>query len=168
MNKKDKEELLKEIDERLKQLRKEFIASLDDKKEFELTYPEEDEVVYCISNANASIFDIWFSTTDDGDTKAFEHGLFFKTEEEAKQYLKERKLLFKLHQWAKFKNEGWKPNWNGMEDKYYIYYSSDKKKLYTGKIFWANEFNKLPVFKRREIAQECIDTFGDEIKEVLC
>lgn len=169
MNKEDKEELLKEIDERLKQLRKEFIASLDDKKEFELTYPEEGEVVYCISNANTSIFDIWFSTTDDGDTKAFEHGLFFKTEEEAKQYQKERKLLFKLQQWAKIKNDGWEPDWsNGGEIKYYIFYSNSDMYLKISSAFSLERFNKLPYFKTREITQECIELFGDEIKEVLC
>lgn len=43
------EELLKEYDEKAKALRDEFISKLeDDKKEFELTYPENGETVYFI------------------------------------------------------------------------------------------------------------------------
>ena len=45
----NKEKLIKEYDEKAKVLRDEFISKLeDDKKEFELTYPEEDETVYYI------------------------------------------------------------------------------------------------------------------------
>ena len=164
----NKEELLKKYDEKAKALRDEFISKLEgDKKEFELTYPEEEEVLFCISNANASIYDVWFSTTDDSDIKVFEHGLYFKTKEEAEQHLKERKLLFKLHQWAKFKNDGWKPDWNFIEGNYYLCYSTEDKKLLIeyGRLF--KQFSKLPCFKSREIAKECIELFGDEIKEVL-
>lgn len=169
MNKEDKEELLKEIDERLKQLRKEFIASLDDKKEFKLTYPEEDEVVYCISNGNASIYDIYFNPADYGDIKAFEHGLYFDIEQEAEQYLRECKLLFKLKQWAKIKNDGWEPDWEDIhQGKYHIFYDHYRKELYFSFNYSTSHINKLPYFKSQEIAQECIDLFGDEIIEVLC
>lgn len=166
----NKEELLKEYDEKAKALRDEFISKLeDDKKEFELTYPEDEEVLYCISNANASICAVWFSTTDNCDTKAFKHGLYFKTEEEAEQRLKERKLLFKLHQWAKEKNGDWKTDWKEDEEKkWYVYYNHVEENL---KVTWgynSTNFIKLPYFKTEEIAQACIDLFGDEIKEVLC
>lgn len=100
----NKEELLKEFNEKVEQLRDEFISKLeDDKKEFELTYPEHEETLYYISNANANICDIYFFDNDNLSKTVFEHGLYFKTKEEAKQHLKERKLLFKLHQWAKEK-----------------------------------------------------------------
>ena len=32
----------------------------------------------------------------------------------------------------------------------------------------SNRFSELPYFKSIELAKECIDLFGDEIKEVLC
>ena len=165
----NKEELLKEYDEKAKALRDEFISKLeDDKKEFKLTYPEDEEVLYCISNANASIYAVWFSTTDNCDTKAFKHGLYFKTREEAEQHLRERKLLFKLQQWAKEKNEGWEPDWEdtGM-DKWNIYFNHGYKGLAEMSIRIQEDFFKLPYFKSEEIAQECIELFGDEIKEVL-
>jgi hypothetical protein len=169
MNKEDKEELLKEIDRRLKVLKDEFIASLDDKKEFKLTYPKDRKDFYYIDSADGRISTTVYYTNDIDCNFLFEHGYFFESKEEAEQHLKERKLLFKLHQWAKLKNDGWAPDWKDYsEGKYYIYYSNKEKNFNTGNMLWTNEFSKVPYFKSREIAQECIDLFGDEIKEVLC
>lgn len=165
MNKEDKEELLKEIDRRLKVLRDEFIASLDDKKEFELTYPEDEEVVYL---ADCEVTSVLYDAVDKADKRIFEHGLYFNSEQEAEQHLRERKLLFKLQQWAKMKNEGWEPNWsNSDERKYYIYCSYSNNRLKVDQSM-SVKFFKLPYFKTKKIAQECIDLFGDAIKEVLC
>lgn len=169
----NKEELIKEFDEKAKALRDEFISKLeDDKKEFELTYPEHEATLYYISNANANIHDIYFFDNDKFSKTVFEHGLYFKTKEEAEQHLKERKLLFKLKQWAKEKNDGWELDWeDDSQEKVFIYcFKNLKENLeLTYKRTWnINKFTKLPYFKTQEIAQECIDLFGDEIKEVLC
>jgi hypothetical protein len=165
----NKEELIKEYDEKAKALRDEFISKLeDDKKEFKLTYPENDEIVYCIDSDDGEICDIPYFANNKDDINLFEHGLYFNSQEEVEQHLKERKLLFKLHQWAKEKNDGWEPDWNFIEGNYYLCYSTEDKKLLIeyGRLF--KQFSKLPCFKSREIAQECIGLFGDEIIEVLC
>lgn len=165
----NKEELIKEYDEKAKILRDEFISKLeDDKKEFELTYPEDRETLYYISNADANITYSSFFSDDEDDRVLFEYGIYFKTKEEAEQYLKERKLLFKLQQWAKEKNNGWVPDWEDTEYKYYIYYNHNEEEFGIGWSTVTDNFKKLPYFKTQEIAQECIDIFGDEIKEVLC
>ena len=52
--------------------------------------------------------------------------------------------------------------------KYDIYYSETEMKLKTFDAYSINEFKKLPYFKTEEIAQACIDEFGDEILEVFC
>lgn len=165
----NKEELIKQFDEKLQQLRDEFIAKLeDDKKEFKLTYPEKDYWVYCVDGDTGKIVEVYYTANNTTDRFLFEHGYYFETKEEAEQYLKERKLLFKIHQWANLKNEGWEPNWsNSDERKYYIYCSYSNNQL---KVDWSMsvKFFKLPYFKTKKIAQECIDLFGDEIKEVLC
>lgn len=166
----NKEELLEEFDKRQKALRDEFISKLeDDKKKFELTYPKHEETLYYISNASASISDVYFFDNDNHSKNAFEHGLYFETREEAERYLEERKLLFKLQRWAKFKNNGWEPDWEEDEEKkWYVYYNHVEENL---KVTWgynSTNFIKLPYFKTEEIAQACIDLFGDEIKEVLC
>ena len=165
----NKEELIKEYDEKAKALRDEFISKLeDDKKEFRLTYPEHEETLYYISNASANICDIYFFDNDNFSKNVFEHGLYFKTKEEAEQSLKERKLLFKLKQWVKEKNDGWEPDWEKDEGKkWYVYYNHVEESL---KVTWgynSTNFIKLPYFKTEEIAQACINLFGEEIKEVL-
>lgn len=167
----NKEELIKEYDEKAKVLRDEFISMLKgDEKEFKLTYPEYKDVVFYINDNEGKIREWYFNPNDINDKYMFEHGLYFGTEEEAEQFLKERKLLFKLHQWAKEKNEGWQPDWsNDDEEKYFITYIDCESIELSWKITWGTmNFTKLPYFKTSEITQECIKLFGDEIKEVLC
>ena len=166
----NKEELIKEYDEKAKALRDEFISKLeDDKEKFELSYPKDDYWVFCVDSDTGEIISVYYAVNNITDRFLFEHGLYFETKEEAERYLKERKLLFKLHQWAKFKNEGWEPDWEEDEgNKWYVYYNHVEESL---KVTWgynSTNFIKLPYFKSEKIAQECIDIFGDEIKEVLC
>ena len=168
----NKEELIKEYDEKAKALRDEFISKLeDDKKEFELTYPKDGEIVYYINGLYLKVYDVAYYKIDNVARNMFEHGHIYRTREKAEQYLKEHKLLFKLHQWAKLKNDGWKPDWSDDdEEKYFItHYSCGSSEEFSWEITWElHKFNKLPYFKSSEIVQECIDLFGDEIKEVLC
>ena len=164
----NKEELLKQYDEKAKTLRDEFISKLeDDKKEFELTYPENNEKLYYFEIFEGEIYDTYYSDNSKVDKYIFEHGLYFNSKEEAKRYIKECKLLFKLHQWAKFKNEGWEPDWSDYDNKYVMYYNAKTGFLGINTYNWSNHISVLPTFKTRKIAQECIDLFGDEIKEVL-
>lgn len=166
----NKEELIKEYDEKAKVLRDEFISKLeDDKKEFELSYPEEDETLYYIVGNSMNIENTFFWTRDFNDRTTFEHGLYFETYEEAAQYLKECKLLFKLRRWAKMKNGFWVPDWSDYSNnKFLIYYDGEDGVLRINAGSISNILSILPTLKTREIAQECIDIFGDEIKEVLC
>ena len=165
----NKEQLIKEYDEKAKALRDEFISKLeDDKKEFKLTYPEDGVSVYFINRGDKSITKTHFWDSSTTDKNYFEIGEYFNTEQEAEQYLKERKLLFKLHQYAKEKNEGWQPDWSSWsEDKYYIFYNYGCCEFKTSSTIISDDFKKLPYFKTREIAQACVDEFGKEIKEVL-
>ena len=163
----NKEELIKQFDERQKALRDEFISKLEGDK-FELTYPENEETVYFIRRGTQVIYDTRFWSNSFIDKSMFEMGEYFKTKKEAEQYLRECKLIFKLKQYAKEKNDGWEPDWedSGM-DKWNIYFNHGYKGLATMDIRIQEDFLKIPYFKSEEIAQECIDLFGDEIKEVL-
>lgn len=165
----NKEELIKEYDEKAKALRDEFISKLkDDKKEFELTYPEDEETLYYIDlDGRIQFFDNDIYNLE----VCYPQGELFYTEEEAQAVAKERKLLFKLHQWAKIKNEGWEANWKDFnQNKVYITCFRNlmnQNKLVSEISCATNRFSKLPYFKSRELAQECIELFGEEIKEVL-
>lgn len=163
----NKEELIKEFNEKVEQLRNELFSKLEDNKEFELTYPEDREKVYFVNSTDITVHDVFFYRTTTNDIKVFEHGFCFNTKEEAEQFLKECKLIFKLKQWAKLKNDGWKPDWE-KGNKYYIFYNYSCCEFETSSTVISDNLKKLPYFKSREIAQECIDLFGDEIKEVLC
>nr|DAO58232.1 MAG TPA: hypothetical protein [Caudoviricetes sp.] len=165
----NKEELLKEFNEKVEQLRDEFISKLeDDKKEFELSYPKNEEMLYYFEVFEGEIYDTYYSDNSKVDKYIFEHGLYFNSKEEAEQYIKERKLLFKLQQWAKEKNDGWEPDWsNGDEIKCYIYYLRTEGLLKIGNVYSVQDFVKLPYFKSMPIAKECINLFEDEIIEVL-
>lgn len=166
----NKEELIKEYDEKAKALRDEFISMLKgDEKEFKLTYPEYKDVVFYINDNEGKIREWYFNPNDINDKYMFEHGLYFGTKEEAEQHLKKQRLLFKLKKWAEIYNEGWLPDWSDYSNnKFLIYRDGEERALgiNTGSI--RDTISILPAFKTREIAQKCIDLFGDEIKEVLC
>ncbi len=169
----NKEELIKEYDEKAKALRDEFISKLEDeKKEFKLTYPEDGASVYFIYRGDKSVIDLDFWSNSTTDKNIFEIGEYFNTKEEAEQRLRERELLFKLRQWAKEKNDGWEPDIdNGQQKKVYIKYFKNAigvSELIYERTWSMDSFSKLPFFKSEKIAQECIDLFGDEIIEVLC
>lgn len=166
----NKEELIKEYDEKAKALRDEFISKLeDDKKKFEVKLPDMYDTLYYIDDICSEVYITNFVSSA-RDEDRYLRGFYFNTKEEAEQHLKERRLLFKLQQWAKLKNDGWEPDWsNDDEEKYFItHYSCGSSGEFSWEITWGlHKFNKLPYFKTSEIVQECIELFGDEIKEVL-
>lgn len=164
----NKEELIKEYDEKAKALRDEFISKLeDDKKEFEVEVPEDVDFHYYVGGLG-EIRLVGESLNYYEFEKAYQRGLAFETYEEAEEYLKKRMLLFKLHQWAKIKNGFWVPDWSDYNNKkFLIYYDVEDGVLRISAGSIINTLSTLPTLKTREIAQECIDLFGDEIIEVL-
>lgn len=97
----------------------------------------------------------------------YERGLAFKTRKQAEQFKKEQILLFKMHKWAEEHNEGWTPDWEDFrEPKYTIAY--EYRKFVVSPAYTYQQFLKLPYFKSEEIAEQFIEEFGEEIKEVLC
>lgn len=160
-------EVLKSLLDRLDKLENTIPLPLAPFKYYQVDLPEDGERLFFIDNVQSTILSKIFNISNMNDVKRFENGLFFETKEEAEQYLKECKLIFKLKQWAKLKNDGWKPDWE-KGNKYYIFYNYSCCEFETSSTVISDNFKKLPYFKSREIAQECIDIFGDEIKEVLC
>ena len=96
-------------------------------------------------------------------------GLAFKTKTEAEQHFKKSILLFKLHEWTEEHNGGWIPNWKDLNgEKTSVIYDNEYKKFKSVKNYRYQEIIKLPYFKSEEIAEQFIEEFGEEIKEVLC
>jgi hypothetical protein len=137
------------------------------KTSYEVEVPEDIGEYYYVSESGDInlVEDVFHDIDYEG---LYLRGLAFKTKEEAEQFDKERVLLFKLHKWTEEHNKGWKPNWKDMyEGKYIIQYINKSEILEPFYSYYFKEFSKLPYFKSEEIALQCIDEFGEKIKEVL-
>lgn len=166
----NKEELLKEFNDKVEDLRQELLAKIEkeEKKPFEVELPKVHDIVHYICEGRDTVDSTYFYNGEHFKNK-FLNGYYFKTKEEAEQHLKEQRLLFKIKKWAEIHNEGWKPDWSDYSNnKYLIYYDGEDEVLRLNAGTVSNTISTLPFFKTREIAQACIDEFGEEIKEVLC
>lgn len=161
------EEMKQEVvDESIVQ-RFEALEEKVEKKPYKVEVPENIGDYYTLDNWG-EIYDFEGFTIEYAEHH-YRSGLAFKTVEEAKKYYKERELLFKMHKWAEEHNGGWTPNWKDFkEEKYTIVYDHDCEKFYVYLNFYYGDLSKLPLFKTEEIAEQFIEEFGEEIKEVLC
>ena len=100
--------------------------------------------------------------------KVFKRGLAFKTKEEAEQFDKERILINRAKDWAKKYNGGWKPDWGDFSKYNHAVTYDYCEKFYVKSYSYVNFLSKLPYFKSEKIAEQFIEEFGEEIKEVLC
>lgn len=91
-------------------------------------------------------------------------GLFFKNgldSEQMKQRVDRVIALSKLQCVADYLNEGWEPNWEDIDYKWFILYTS-----YNGKCSvecWRNNTYGQVAFKSREIAQRAMEICGEEL-----
>lgn len=138
------------------------------KTPYEVEVPEDVKYYYYVDELGEInlVRDTFHETDYRG---VYQRGLAFKTRAEAEQFDKERILLFKLHKWACEHNEGWFPDWEDFdEEKCTVMYDNADEKLDIYETYFYRDFTKLPVFKSEKIADQFIEEFGDEIKEVLC
>ena len=154
------------VDESIVQ-RFEALEEKAEKKPYEVEVPEDiDDYVYI--NNIGNIYDLNTFTIVEFE-KIYKRGLAFKTEKQAEQYDKERILLFKLHKWAEEHNGEWTPNWKDFDEfKYSVTYDYDEYKFRINSSWYETTFSKLPYFISYDIAEQFIDEFGEEIREVLC
>lgn len=161
------EQKVKRLEEELTEVRIALLESKADKKPYEVELPD-DIGDYVFVTESGNIKTIHFSPRT-WTEEVYRSGLLFKTEEEAEKYNRERMLLFKLHKWAEEHNEGWKPNWKDMdEEKRSIEYDNENEEFKTFIIYYYRQLSKLPYFKSKELAEQFIEEFGEEIKEVFC
>lgn len=138
------------------------------KKPYEISYPEPRTKMYYINDYTGEIHFRVLNVLDSDDKHLYDIGLYFDTKEEAEQFKRERALIKKIKCWTKEQQGDWEPNLDEDTLKYDIYYPETEMKLKIFDAYSINEFKKLPYFKTEEIAQACIDEFGEEIIEVFC
>lgn len=171
MTNEELEQKVKRLEEQITNLRIKILESkgeLIPYKPYEVEVPEDIGDYYFVSELGVITLlkDVFFSA---GYEKVYQRGLAFKTKEEAEQFDKERILINRAKDWAKKYNEGWTPNWEDIkEEKWSVMYDDKNKELETYVNYKKQDFLKLPYFKTQELAEQFIEEFGDEIKEVLC
>lgn len=167
MTNEELEQKVKRLEEQLTEIRIEMLERKAESIPYQVKIPSDLENYYTI-DIDGSIEGL-YRYTNEIRVLFYLRGLAFKTKTEAEQYLKKSMLLFKLHEWTEEHNEGWIPDWNEVNEKKH-YITLEKE----GGLFDMNycrryrQFTKLPYFKSREITEQFIEEFGDEIKEVLC
>lgn len=66
---------------------------------------------------------------------------------------------------AKYLNDGWQPNWNNSENKYYIYSNGDNLRICSTVLTCSTNV----YFKSTELVEKAIEILGEEIiKLALC
>ena len=173
MTNEELEQEVKRLEEQITELKSKILEGKAKLKSipyrpYEVEVPEDVGNYYFVSESGAITLlkDVFFSVDYE---KVYLRGLAFKTKEEAEQFDKERILINKLKNWAEEHNGGWTPDWSNFnETKHYI---TCKKEVGEFDMNFCRTFRhliKLPYFKSEELAQQFIEEFGEEIKEVLC
>ena len=169
MTNEELEQKVKRLEEELTEVRIELLerkASFIPYKPYEVEVPKDIDYYYV--DELGGIHSVGELSNYYDFEKIYRRGLAFKTKEEAEKYDKERILLFKLHKWAEEHNGGWTPNWKESDNKFFICYFHNSGSFHVKDTWHANDFHKLPYFKSEKIAEQFIEEFGDEIKEVFC
>lgn len=132
--------------------------------EMKCPYKVGDEYWFIFDNGHIDI-DCWEGHATDFDR--FKTGNAYPTEETAELEAKRRNLLTRFRAFRDECNNGWKPDFNDDEEKYYLYYSILEECIDVGWIVLGCSFNIFGYFKNQEDAERAIELFGDEIKELF-
>lgn len=167
MTNEELEQEVKRLEEQINNLRIKLLESKADKKPYEVEVPEDIENYYYVDEIG-SVNLVSDSFIESDYDELYKRGLAFKTKEEAEQFDKERILINRAKDWAKKYNEGWKPDWGDFSKYNHAVTYDYCEKFYVKSYSCVNFLSKLPYFKSEEIAEQFIEEFGDDIKEVLC
>ena len=139
------------------------------RKPYEVGIPKVGTVFYYMHH-NGGVEKVVYKENIDQELfmNAYLSGNLHNTEEEAKQKLREDKLLFKIKKWVEEQQGDWKPNWRDTYQlKRSIYYNYKDNTLCQINDFDCTYISKMPILKTSEILEQFIEEFGEEIKEVL-
>ena len=162
----DLKQLSEEIDYLKKRLANLEYKKLNETERFEVEVPDDIET-YFTTDIKGRLQKLGHYTSDIHEY-IYKYGEAFETSDDAILYYKEKILLKKLEDWADWRNGDWYPDWEDCDDKFYIAYHHGLGWFKVCSDMRVNSFNKLPYFKTQELAEQFIEEFGDEIKEVLC
>ena len=162
----EKEQRIQELSNEIDKLKQE-LEELQDKS-YEISYPDNGTEVYFINDYYGDIDEREYDAFDKNYKHLYDTGLYFDTEEEAEQFKREQTLIKKIKCWTREQQGDWQPDWEERTTKYFINILHDDRSVSVRRTIGFDVLPKLPHFKTEEIAQACIDEFGDEILEVFC
>ena len=166
-------ELLEEIKQQgaiLEELKKQVEALPDDEKKIrtvpidgeKYTYIDADQLIVS-TETYPTVFD--YSYADNKENSSI--GNYFKSEEDAEMVVRAMKLEHAIRIRRIELNDGWEPDWENTNlRKYFIFY--DYSNYFKNYILpeYTFSFNDFPIFgyyKSKEIAQQIIDEFEDDL-----
>lgn len=138
------------------------------KERYELKYPENGTLLFYNDITTGAIREILYDADKMDIVNAYSFGMLYKSREEAIQKRLEFLLLKRINDWAEEHNEGWTPDWQMGRPKYFAMFNRVTGEFSVGVDCYCRVFTKLPYFKADYLAEQFIEEFGDEIKEVLC
>lgn len=158
---------IEELEEKVKELMKEIETLKQKEKAEEFEYPFEDKEEYWLVDVKGEIKHIpW--TDVEFDTKRYEQGHIFKTEQEAIRERDKRTLMTRFRQFRDKCNGDWKPEWiNNQECKYFMGYLAESKSYEVAYCERGDVFSSFGYFKNKDDCKRAIELFGDEIKRLF-
>lgn len=156
---------MEENDEKCIEAFENFLQTIKQSEEYKPTMEKGLRKYYKINFGE--IEEVWCTDDSKIDRAEYESGALYQIEEQAEWELKKRKLIFKIEDWTvnTYGSELTLDWGNKYIPKYYIY--KYEHKLEIGTLGLLRIPMLLPYFATEEQARECIQKFGDEIKEVL-
>lgn len=144
-------ELYKGICEEIHQETTEEVEEVTEvKKPYEISYPEDDVIMYYIDDYTGGIKQRVFDKDDGYDKYLYEIGLYFQIEQQAEQFLKEQTLIKKIKCWAKEQQGDWKPDWKETTFKYHIYcHYGIERKLKISDTYVIHDIKKTPLLQNK-------------------
>ena len=157
---------IEELTEKVQKLMEEIETFKQKEKAEEFEYPFEDKEEYWSVGVNGGINHLpW--TGIEFDTKRYEQGHVFKTEQEAIRERDKRTLMTRFRQFRDKCNGDWKPNWiNNQEQKYFMRYFSGCKSCDVTYCVQGDLFSSFGYFKSPDDCKRAVELFGDEIKRL--
>lgn len=140
---------------------KEFKKELEEILERVNVKLEEDDKKYWTVSGSGEITSL-SDYSDDFDRFKKEIGNYFKTREEAEEYLEDLKVKTEIKNIAKELNKGKEIDWNDYDiDKYYLYYSYQYKSLVCTSVSGSKEEGTTYCLDRN-FMDVCVERIGKE------
>lgn len=140
-----------------------LLPQQEDAWKMKCPYGYGDEV--CLLDSDGEIISSYWDCRR-GSFDIFNQGNIFPTGQAAELEVKRRNLLTRFRAFRDECNNGWKPDWNDIDQEKHII-RCEKTDLHVVGYWTLNGFNLFGCFKDDKDAQRAIELFGDEIIELF-